>query len=196
MRHPRAMTLIEILLVLSLVTMISIALYKALRNGLQVWERSRRLVVEEDIAIFFDKMSQDIKNSYLYSKIRFEGTEVNFLFPTIVRVTADAHSGAPRGELVDQLGRVHYFFDPQQRTIGKRAANYSQALKNKFGPPQILAQSIDRLKFRYYYRTDQGEVFSPKVLDTLPAGVDVEVLFSDKKGQRSIHKFIDVPIGI
>ena len=73
------LTLIEILLVLSLVSIISIALYKALRNGLQVWERSRYLVVEEDIAIFFDKITQDIKNSYFIQRLDLKGRKRIFL---------------------------------------------------------------------------------------------------------------------
>ena len=189
------MTLMEILLVVSLVSMVSVALYKVLSQGLRVWERSQQFVAEEDIAIFFEKITADLRNSYVFSKNRFEGTENKFIFPTIVRVAVDAPRGVGHGELADQIGRVEYFYDGQHRAIYKRTANYSRALRNTFDTPQFVAGLVDRLTFRYLYLTDNGELFSSKVLDVIPAGVDVEVLFSDKNGQRSMHKFVEIPIG-
>jgi len=46
----------EVLLVAAMTVVIAITVLGAFTNGLKLWNRSTRLVVETDIAIFFDKM--------------------------------------------------------------------------------------------------------------------------------------------
>jgi len=191
-RH--GMTIIEMLIVVSLVSMISLALYHSLINGLKVWEESRRLIIEEDVAIFLDKLSQDLRNVSQYSKITIEGNEYRFSFPTIVRTQADAYSGLPKDAYVDQLGKVEYYYDILKDSIFRRQANYSQAMNERFQPSQLLAKSIERFNFRYYYLTRDGKMTSVDVLDVCPSGVEVEVEFFDKQGLRVMRKYIDIPV--
>ena len=189
--NGRGLTLIEILIVVSLMAMISLALYNAFNNGLKIWKLSQRLVVEEDIAIFFDKISQDLRNAYLHSKITFDGTEQRFAFPTIVRVIAPANPTLYQ----DQLGRVEYFYDAAERKLYRKQATYGQALGETFEDPQLIAKSIDQVRFRYIYLTQQEPKYSEQVLETIPSAVDVEVEFSDTKNRHLLHKLILIPIG-
>lgn len=190
----KGMTLIEILIVTSLLSLVSLAIYNSLANGIKVWERSRQVVVEEDVVIFFDKVAQDLRNTFFHSKINFKGTEFKFSFPTIVYTPADRRSGASEGEYIEQMGRVEYYYDFNEDTLYRHQANYSQALNERFGRPRALVTSVDRIKFRYYYRTDTDEIYTPEILDVLPSGVEIEVEFSDNQGQKIMKKFIDIPI--
>ncbi len=185
------MTLLEVLIVVSLIAMIALALYHSLTNGLRIWDKSRQLVVEEDVAIFFDKIRHDLDNTFWYSKIKFEGTEERCSFPTIVHVALDAE----RMSYQDQLGNVEYYFDGLAKKIYRRQASYGEALNGEFGPPQILAKDISRVKFQYIYLTEDEAKYSEQVLEVMPAAIDIEVEFSDRDGRRSFHKVIDIPIG-
>ena len=191
----KGMTLMEILIVMSLLALVSLAIYHSLSNGIRVWERNRELVVEEDVVIFFDKLTQDLRNTYFYSKINFKGDEFRFSFPTIVYTPADKRSNIPEGEFIEQMGRVEYYYDFNDNTLYRRQANYSQALNERFGRPRALVTSVDRIKFRYHYITDEEEIYTPEILDVLPSGVEVEVEFSDNQGQKMMRKFVDIPIG-
>jgi len=193
--RKEGMTLIEILLVVSLVSVLSIALYHAVVNGLKVWEASRRVVTEEDIAIFFEKLTHDLNRMYFYSQIPLEGSETRFAFPTVIRTSAEESMGLSEGEYIDQLGKVEYAFELTDRNLYRRQANYSQALDLQYAAPQLLVSSIKGLKFRYFYYTQDGEVYSEDALDGIPSGIEVTVEFSDNKGQRVMQKFIDVPLG-
>lgn len=191
----RAMTLIEVLLVVSLVSMISLSLYKGLTTGIRVWERSRVSVKEEDIALFFDKLTKDLHNSYLFTTIVFEGSESRLAFPSIVLTAAGDELGLKEGELSEQLGRVEYFIDLLDKTIYRRQYNYAQAISQS-GPAAIaLVPEVESLKFRYYYVTESKELYNSDFLDAIPMGLEVEVQFSDGAGQRSLKKYIDIPIG-
>lgn len=183
------MTLIEILIVVSLISMLSLALYNAFSNGIRVWDKSQRLVVEEDIAIFFDKLSRDLRNTYSYSKINFVGADHRFTFPSRVLTLRGLQSGH---DYIEQLGSVEYFYDFNEDAIFRRQANYGQSLSDQFDRPQLLVSSVDHLKFRYFYLTDDGEIFSLDALEGLPIGIEIEVQFSDNQGQRIVRKFIDI----
>ncbi len=193
--NKRGMTLMEILIVVSLMSMLSLAIYKSLTNGLRVWERSNQMVVEEDILVFFDKMARDVKNAYRHSLVLFEGGMMTFAFPSVVSILPDVQSGLPEDVFVEQLGKVEYYYDTLHKTINRRQAGYGQALQRQFSPPRIMAQSVDRVRFLYYYLADQNELVSEKVLDTMPNGVEVIVKFSDAKGTRELKKYISIPIG-
>lgn len=192
----RGLTLIEILLVVSLVSLITLALYVSFANGLKVWERSRQLVLEEDMAIFLDKLSHDLRNTYTYSKVSAKGTSTRFVFPAIVHTMADPKMGLPEDAYIDQMGQVEYYFDTTDKSIYRRQANYSQGLKEKFQNSLRLASSIDKLDFQYHYLTDTGEKISDEVLEYMPFGVDVKIEFSDKLGKHVIRRFIDIPLKI
>jgi len=192
----KGMTFIEILIVASLISLISMALYNVLSNGIRVWERSRRMVIEEDVAIFFDKLSQDLRNTFYHSKIPFDGNEFRFSFPTMVRTPANAGRGHSGGEDIHQIGRVEYYYDTIEDKIYKRQANYGQAINERFGQPRLLLSSVEKFRFRYVYLTEDEEVMSDEVLEFLPSSIELEIEFFDDKGKRTMRKLIDVPIGI
>ncbi|OGX54722.1 MAG: hypothetical protein A2306_11275 [Omnitrophica WOR_2 bacterium RIFOXYB2_FULL_38_16] len=195
LENKSAMTLIEILIVTSLIAVISVAIYSCLSSGIRVWQESNRLVVEEDIAMFFDKISKDLRNVYSYSRIKPQGDVFRFSFPAIVYTKADKGSGHPEGSYVDQLGKVEYYFDPISDSIYRRQANYSQAVSEQYSRESKIVGSVERLKFTYFVLTPEGEITKNEILDYIPSAIEVLVVFKDSRGERSMRKFIDIPIG-
>lgn len=189
------MTLIEVLLVVSIVSVISLALYNGLTTGIKVWERSRVVVKEEDIVIFFDKLTKDLHNSYFFSTIPFQGGESRLLFPTMVLTPADSSLELPEGELVEQLGQVEYYHDLLDDAIYRREYNYAQTLHYAQPQPRAIVEKVEGLKFRYMYVTPEGDIYTSDFLEAIPMGIEVEVQFSNAAGQRSLKKYIDIPIG-
>ena len=190
------MTFVEVLIVISLIAIISLSLYNALSNGLRVWKKTRELVIEEDIAVFFEKLTKDLRNSYPYSQIPFEATENKFAFPTIVKTIADEAADLPKGELVEQVVRVQYVYDYNNDTITKSVANYSQALQGTYGSEMVLVRAISKLTFRYIYLTKDGEIKSTEASNVFPSSLEVEVEFFDKGKLKKLRKLIDIPIGL
>lgn len=195
LRTQIGMTLMEILLVVSLVSMISLALYKSLANGIKVYQRSQRMIVEEDIAVFLDRLTGDLRNTFLFSQIAFEGSELKLSFPTIVRVPADPSSDYPPGEYIDQIGRVEYSFELYDDKLFYKVSDYGQGIDQNFNEPRVLLQNIKNIRFGYISITPEGEVVNPSAYGTLPATVQVEIEFSDEWGKKSIVREIDIPAG-
>jgi len=189
------MTFIEIMLVVALIGMVSLALYKSFANGLRVWQKSRELIVEEDILIFFDKFAQDLRNTFVYTSLPFKGDIRRVDFPAFVWMPS-MNSHEREGEFKDQMGRIEYSYDDAQKQIIRRQANYSQAMNGAYEMPQTVARFIDSLHFRYYYLTSSEEVFSEEVLEVMPAGIEVTVQFSDVNGTREIKRYFNIPLKI
>jgi Tfp pilus assembly protein PilE len=189
------MTFIEIMLVVSLIGLVSLALYQSFTNGLRVWQKSRELIIEEDVAVFFDKLAQDLRNTYVHTTQYFEGDSSRVSFPALVwlkTMNPRRHSD----EYSDQMGQVEYALDVERRSIVRRSANYSEARQRLFGQEQVVVTPIDGLQFKYYYLTDDGEIFSEQVLETVPAGIEVEVTIQDSKGRRSLKRYFNIPLKI
>lgn len=150
---------------------------------------------EEEILIFIDRLSNDLYNSFLYSQIKFEGNEFRVAFPTIVYVPADKRKGLPEGIYEDQVGKVEYYYDLGEDAIYRRQANYSEAVRERYGEPQLLVSGVENLRFRFYFLTENEELSSSEILDIVPTGVEVLIEFGDQRGERQMVKFIDLPVG-
>ena len=189
----KGMTLVEVLLVVSLVSFVSLCIFHVINNGLQVWQRSRQVSLEEDVVIFFDKLSRDLRNVYRFSKLDFQGGPHKLTFPTIIHTVTEARQRTTE-DTMDQCGNVQYYFDILNKNIQRRQANYSQALKGDFDRGIAMIKNVESASFSYYYLTDTQAIRSDSALDRLPQGVEVQVKFSDAFGKKMMKKYIDLPI--
>jgi len=188
-------TFVEILLVVVLLGVIGVALYNAFANGLAIWERSNYTFAEEDIMIFFDKISYDLRNTLPYSKIRFNGNKHQLAFATVVSTPVDTHKSKGRSYFVDEIGRVEYEFDRSRRQLYRRQGNYSQALDGTFGEERLLMSNGPSVEFLYYYRGIEEYEEAQKATDIIPTLVKITVEFWDGKNKRNMVKVVALPVG-
>ena len=185
-----AYTLIEMLLVVSILAMMSLALFHALSSGLNIWERSRKFVVEGDIAIFLDKIGQDLRNSFPYSKMPFVGKGTLLRFPTRIRTFR-----AQDEEILERMGVVEYYFDSGKKSLIRRQFSYGQALRGDPGKERLLLSSVS-VHFAYYFLEGNEAVLKKEIDTAMPRAVAIEVEFLDGREKRSWRKLINLPQGI
>ena len=188
------MTLIEVLIVISIISLLGMTLYAALANGLRVYKRAQEIRLEQDVALFFDKITRDLKNTYSYSKINFEGTLDRLAFPTIVHTLADSQLNLPEGTYVDQMGKGEYYFDYTERALYRHQANYSEAIAEQYGKAQIVVQSLKAVRFHYHYLKDNKEFINDHS-EGLPLGVEVELEISNHAEPFVISRYIPIAVG-
>ncbi len=197
-KYKAGVTFIEMLLVVSLISVIGLTLYQSISNGVKIWEKSQRFIVDENVAIFFDKMIYDLRNALNYSLIAFEGRETRLAFAGIVTTAADKEGTVNQG-YIHQIGRVEYFFDKAASRLSRRQANYSQATEGEFGLPRVLVDSLHSVKFSYHYGSAaQAETdVTSKADGMMPAAVKIDIEFLEETGKmRKMTGFIAVPVGI
>lgn len=192
----RGFTFIEILLAASLIAVLSLAVFTCFSNGLKLWERSRREILSEDVALFFDRFSSDLRNAFIFSTLSLDGGEHTFVFPTVVLTPADPFGPRRGEEMVEQIGRVRYALDFEKEAIVRQQANYSQGIRNDWGEARTLAAGIRGLKFKYYYIGAKEYQVHADDSAVLPSGVEVEVRFMDGAEEKMMSRFVSVPLGI
>lgn len=171
---------------------VSLSLYQAFSTGVRVWQKSQEVALEEDVAIFFDKLGSDIRNAFTYSQFGYIGNEFKFSFPTIVYTPADPLLNMPEGEYVDQLGKVEYFYDVIGDKIYKREAHYAQALNGRYSQKRLLLTQVREFRFKYFYILDNKEIYQQELLDKTPSGVEVELEIVDREGSKKFKRYFEI----
>lgn len=192
---PCGFTLIEILLVVSVLSVVGVAVYHVFSDSLKVWSRAQSSLTEEDVSIFSQKITSDVRNAFMYSKIRFEGKEDSLAFAAIIRTPADIKSGLAEGSYVNQIGKVEYYFDDLKNGLYRRQANYSQALGGKTPAGRLLVSDIKSVKFQYYYRHGSTYEVEAQGRAIIPSAVSVDLELGDGENPKRIVKFINIPAG-
>ncbi len=185
----------EILLVAILMAVIGIATANVFANGLKLWAKSAQVIREADVIVFFDKFGADLRSSYVIDGIAFKGLGMEISWPGIIFTDADENSVRAHEVMVDQLGTVQYRFDPADKKIYRRQANYSQALKGRWGREVVVASHIEEVSFQYFFPADQGLHVKSMVDGEVPLGVSIDIRFEGDDYERRLHRFFPIMIG-
>jgi hypothetical protein len=191
----RAFTLTEVLLVSAMFTLISLAVFNAFSNGFKLWARGQRVMVEGDTAIFLDRVAEDLRQTVRITGIPFKGGSMELSFPAMVWAPADElGTRAPEG-VTDQIGAVRYVFDPFQKKIFRSQAGYGQALKTQWQDPIEVADLVDDISLRYYFKGEHGLDVKSQSDESIPFGVMIDVRYALDGQDYHMRRFLVIPVG-
>ncbi len=197
----RGFTLIELVLVTAILAVIGMAVYGTFSNGLNIWVKVTEESVNEDIYLFFEKISVDLRNSFKLTGLRFKGGKTKVSFPSKIKY---------KGEdgLENTIGEITYYIDRKKKTLMRREANYSEVYRKKPGFVRILSENISSLQFKYYVYEEKykkyawvtdwqlsDEFFGEVVEETLPLVVKIEIGIPGEKGEQKFVKTVQLPMG-
>ena len=188
-------TLMEMLLVTTLVSVIGLAVFSALNNGLKLWARGIGLGHEGELAIGLDKIGEDLRLTVPVSGIAFKGTGARCAFPAIVLTPADKKGSRAEERIINQIGAVEYRFEPAEGKIIRRQANYGQALKKQWGQDYEIASGLEEVTLGYYFAGDKRFLARPEADEKIPAGVMVKALLRSDREQRRLSRFYAIAVG-
>jgi len=197
----RGFTLIELVLVTAILAVIGMAVYGTFSNGLNIWVKVTEESVNEDIYLFFEKISVDLRNSFKLTGLRFKGGKTKVSFPSKIKY---------KGEdgLENTIGEITYYIDRKKKTLMRREANYSEVYRKKPGFVRILSENISSLQFKYYVYEEKykkyawvtdwqlsDEFFGEVIEETLPLVVKIEIGIPGEKGEQKFVKTVQLPMG-
>jgi prepilin-type N-terminal cleavage/methylation domain-containing protein len=135
-------SLIELLLVLTILPIVSFAVYSNFNSGIGLWKRLNRPVFEEDIQVFQTKASRDFLETLVFSPISFQGDPERASFPATVRT--QSRLGGDRG-----IGQVTYRYDSDTRAILREERNYVEFCAEKPGRISSVLTGVDSCVLSY-----------------------------------------------
>jgi len=181
-------TLIEIIIVSAMLGLISVAIYTTFSNGAKIWQRLNQNIAEEDLNIFLDKFTKDLRNSFKFSTISFLGQEERLEFAALVYSPTLNKTSA---------GKIIYFYDPGQQSLSREQLDFSQ-IYNSEGPyiKQKL-ENIKSLKFQYYIYDPQKKEYlwqQDWAKENLPLAVKIEFEFDNGSQTNKFYKTVSIPV--
>ena len=199
--HKYGFTLIELVLVAAILVVIGLAVYGTFANGISIWKQVTEESATEDVNLFFEKISFELRNSFKLTDLRFQGNRGKVSFPALVKYK-------DKGGLRNSIGRVSYYLDRKKKALIRKEEDYSEVFRKKKGSTQILFENIDSLQFKYYIYDEQrkkyswvtswqeeDETFGIQVEESLPLIVRIEIGISKDKEEQIFVKTVQMPTG-
>ena len=144
MRRKAGFTLVELLVVVSLMALIGMSLYAMFGSAMDMMHRVSRSEVAEDVDIFLERFDREISSQVTFKGISFDGKETLLSFPSCIGL--DKRASLNRG-----IGRVSYAFDESHRTFARRQENLNQIYKPEGEIGAVAAlEGVSGLKFQYF----------------------------------------------
>ena len=197
--YKHGFTLIELILVTAMLGVIGLALFGTFANGIHIWEKVTQESVAEDISLFFEKISYDLRNSFKMTGMKFRGGKNKVSFPANIKMRGDE-------SIKNSIGQVTYYFDRRKHILNRREATYSEVYRHKPGSKRILAEGLSSLSFTYFIYDankkkyswvtswqERDEPFGIVVEDHLPLIIRIEVGIPTEQGEQKFVKTIPIP---
>lgn len=187
-KSRKAFTLVELLIVASMLGVVSLAMFSLFNNGFKVWQKISQPVSEQDIDIFLDKWATELENCLKINGVVFGGDKNRCEIPTLVKSI-----GLNR----KTIGKVVYSYNQQAQILNRQQSDYSQLYSENEGTAEQVLKNIDFLKFTYYDYDAQNKEYIWKdewTGGSLPLAVRVEFTFNAKDKNDKFIKTVDIPI--
>ena len=182
-------TLIEILIVVLMLSVISLAVYASFNNCIKIWKMINQRIPEEDLCIFFEGFSRDLRNTFKFRGLDLSGKEDKIEFSALVY--------SPRLNS-RTVGRAVYSYDPQEEVFQRQQRDFADIYTGEKGTVRQSLKNIKSLRFRYYFYNERKKeyLWEDEWLEKqlLPLAVNIELEFYDGV---EIHKFtrtVNIPV--
>lgn len=186
-KESSAFTFVEMVIVSAMVAVVALAIYATLSNGVKVYKRVSAPLSDEDVLIFLDKFSKDVKNSLTYSGISASGAPEKLEIVTLVN--------SPRfpGKTI---GKVAYFFSRSGKMLQREQYDFSQVYKGE----GILTETIKNVEscgFKYYFYDKEKKEYLWKDEwgpGDAPLAVRTEFGVKGQDGTNTYRKTVSIPV--
>ena len=147
------LTFIELLLASVMLSVLSIALYGVLSNGITVWQKVNQETPQIDINLFAKKLEIELRNCVYFKKIPFFGQKNMLSFSSLVNVPVQKN-GFSKG-----IGKVMYSYNAQEKAIKRNYIDYRFLNSLKAPMPRVLVNNVQELRFAYYFFSKDKQQF-------------------------------------
>lgn len=188
-KNSLGLTLIELLVVSAMVAVIGLTMYSTFSNGLEIWKKVNQPLIQEDLDIFLEKFSHDIRNTVQFSGLGFLGSEHNLELPVLIN---------SRRLKKFTVGKVVYSYYPEEERLTRQERDFSQIFSKAEDSTAQSLVNIRSFRFRYYnYDNDKKEYLWQDGWDkqSMPLAVRMELELEDGDRVYQFSRTASIIIG-
>lgn len=202
MRHTQnTFTFIELLISVTIISFLGIVIYSVFANGITAWRRGNKdRTYARNIRLITEKVVRELRNTFKFSNIAFEGTEDSIMFPALIRV--ESKTGQGQTESHYEVGRLAFFYDDKENALCEEEKTYGEVFnEEKIGKGKVLIRHLRKLEFSYCYLDNATGDYKWKrdwkkeEQDSIPQAVKIKMVFEKSAGRQDLEKTIFIPIG-
>lgn len=175
LRDRAGFTLLEILLVVSLLAVVAGAVMASFVQGARLFERLNVSLADEENAFVLEKLSRDLKNGVRYSLVPWEVRDDSISFPSLPAAAGDPADAVPV--------RVEYRIDPARREIVRTETAYPY--DRTAGRSEVVGRRMQSLSFAVIRESEESA----------PSDVTVSVEYGDPQRLKFLKKHLIIPCG-
>ncbi len=202
----KAFTLIELLVSITIFALAGVAAHTVLANGITAWRRGNKdRTYLRKVRLVTESMARDLRNTFKFSEIAFQGEEESIIFPvlTLSEPDPDLDENEAGYEAGYEVGRVAYFYDKERKAISKEEKTLAEVYQEEgeTGEGKVLFEHIRQLEFSYCYLDNATgdykwkDDWKEEEQDSIPVGVKIKITFEKEIELEDFEKKIFIPIG-
>jgi hypothetical protein len=184
-------TLLELTISSILITLVFLAVYSALNDGLRLWHDVTRTVYTKEPAILAtERLAKEIRNEISFSPITFTGEANSISFPLLVRPLDG-------GKTMDiyMLAKITYTFDKEKEILYRSVLIYG---RDKEPVSRELLNPVKSVVFSYRYfdtETKESSWLDEAKEEAKPSAIKVEITLKAIKNEPEeiITRTISLP---
>ncbi len=190
-RKEQGFTLIELVVSLTIFSVISLAIYSSFAGGISVWRKAREFsAVYQTARLLLDDMATELKNAVKVSGTEFNGGPRSLSFITLRQ---GSHGASARR--ATQIVKVTFEVLRDPSASGYALFRRQASNLKVRGEAELMVGSLSSLEFQYTYKNSVGEI-QPwakvwKMNDELPLGVKITLNI----GGTQFTKMVFIPHG-
>jgi len=190
-RKEQGFTLIELVVSLTIFSVISLSIYSSFAGGISVWRKAQEFSsVYQTARLLLDDIAMELKNAVKVSGTEFNGGPRRLSFITLRQ---GSHGASARRDT--QIAKVTFEVLRDPSASGYALFRRQASNLKVRGEAELIVGSLSSLDFQYTYINSVGEL-QPwakvwKMSDELPLGVKITL----KIGGTQFTKMVFIPHG-
>lgn len=195
--NVKGVTLIELLVAMTIVSILGLSVFNIFSQGLKLWKRASSVVPDVDSDIVFEKITADLSNAYQSNMAAFEGADTMMRFFSYSRRNYDVNNPEIQ---IRHPKAVQYLFVPEGKLLARSEEPLEILLakdaKTRQIPYKVVVKGLKECRFEYYHLDDKKNEFQWKPYwngNCLPKAVRISLNYDDERRMENFVKVVSLP---